>query len=194
NIIRVGVTDFRLTIWAHPHLQKIAEGAVAVLTANEGEHAAAMDKVLTRQDWRGKGWSGSVPVQCLHHPQTPVAGGARVGAVRRIRGDAWRAVPGDVHTSIVPRYGPGKHVVVEGAHGRTRCLNLNWSGPGVALIGGKRVLEHGIADHLTAVIDRCLFPDGVEIASFVNRHRRKIPAGLVRRAKVRHRQTDTIQA
>src|SRR5437660_11183767 len=35
---------------------------------------------------------------------------------------------------IVSSYGPGKHVVMEGAHGRTRCLNLNWSGPGVALI------------------------------------------------------------
>src|SRR4029077_6366369 len=116
NIIRVGVTNFRLAIWTHPQLQKITEGAVAVLTANESVHAAAMDKVLTRQDWRGKGWSGSVPVQCLHHPQGPVAG-ARIGAVRRIWCNAGRAVPGDVHTSIVPSYGPGKHVVVEGAHG-----------------------------------------------------------------------------
>src|SRR5204863_5339879 len=117
NIIRVGVTDFRLTIWTHSQLQKIAEGAVAVLTANEGVHGAAMNKVFTRQNWRGKGWSGSVPVQCLHYPQAPVAGGARVGTVRRIRGDAGRAVPGDVHTSIVSSYGPGKHVVMEGAHG-----------------------------------------------------------------------------
>src|SRR5439155_15031392 len=158
NIIRIGVTDFRFTIWTHPHLLKIAEGAVSVLTANEGVHAAAVDKVLTRQDWRGKGWSGSVPVQCLHHPQAPVAGGAGVGAVRRIRGDAGRAVPGDVHTSIVSSYGPGKHVVVEGAHGRTRCVNLNWSGPSVALSCGKRVLEHGVAGDLTAVIDGCLLP------------------------------------
>src|SRR5439155_8101368 len=178
DIIRIGVTDFRLTVWTHPHLQKIAEGAVAVLAANECEHAAAMDKMLTRQDWRGKGWSGSVPVQCLHHPQAPVAGGAGVGAVRRIRGDAGRAVPGDVHTSIVPRYGPGKHVVVEGAHGRTRCVNLNRSGPSVALIGGKRVLEYGVAGDLTAVIDGCLLPHGVEIASVVNRHRRKVRPSL----------------
>src|SRR6266446_4643848 len=153
-----------------------------------------MDKVLTRQDWSCKGWSGRVPIQCLHHPQAPVAPGAGVGAVRRIRGDAGRAVPSDIYTSIVSSYGPGKYVVMEGAHGRTRCLNLNWSGPGVALIGGKRVLEHGVADHLTAVIDRCLLPHGVEIASFVNRHRREIRAGLVRRAKVRHRQINAIQA
>src|SRR5205823_15044056 len=73
---------------------------VAVLTADEGVHAAAMDKVLTRQDWRGKGWSGSVPVQGLHHPQAPVAAVARVGAVRRIRCDAGRAVPrSEEHTS-----------------------------------------------------------------------------------------------
>src|SRR5207247_3108370 len=117
KIIRVGVTDFRLTVWTHPQLQKIAEGAVAVLTPNEGVHAAAMDKMLTRQDWGGKGWSGSVPVECLHHPQAPVAPGARVGAGRRIRGDAWRAVPGNVHTSIISGYGPRKHVVMEGAHG-----------------------------------------------------------------------------
>jgi hypothetical protein len=39
-----------------------------------------------------------------------------------------------------------------------------------------------------------LLPHGVEIASFVNRHRREIPAGLVRRAKVRHRQINAIQA
>src|SRR5207244_1059670 len=193
NIIRVGVTDFRLTIWTHSQLQKIAKGAVAVLTANERIHAAAMDKVFTRQDWRGKAWSRGVPVQCLHYPQAPVAGGARVGAIRRIRGDAGRAVPGDVHTSIVSSYGPGKDVVVEGAHGRTRCLNLNWRGPRVALIGGKRVREHGVADHLTAVIDRCLLPHGVEIASFVNRHRREIPAGLVRRAEIHHRQINALQ-
>src|SRR5262249_25493403 len=103
--------------WTHPQLQKIAEGAVAVLTADESVHAAAMDKVLTRQDWRGKRWRSSVPVQCLHHPQAPVAGGAGVRAVRRIRGDAGRAVPGDVHTSIVSSHGPGKHAVVECAHG-----------------------------------------------------------------------------
>src|SRR5256885_15431893 len=108
-----------------------------------------MDKVLTRQDWRGKGWSGSVPVQCLHYPQAPVAGGARVGAIRRIRGDAGRAVPGDVHTSIISSCGPGKHVVVEGARGGPRCINLNWSGPRVALIGRKRVIEDGGARHLT---------------------------------------------
>src|SRR5207249_7758934 len=122
------------------------------------------DKVLTRQDRRGKGWSGSVPVQCLRHPKAPVAPGARVGAVGRIRGDAGRAVPSDVHTSIVPSYGPGKHVVVEGSHGRTRRLNSPWSGPSVALIGGKRVLEHGVAGDLTAVIDGCLLPHGIEIA------------------------------
>src|SRR5438552_4818102 len=154
NIIRVGVSDFRLTVCTHPQLQKIAERAVAVLTANECKHAAAMDKVLAGQDWRGKGWSGSVPVQCLHHPQAPVAASAGVGTIRRIRGDAGRAVPGNVYTSIVSSCGPGKHVVVEGAHGRTRCVNLDWSRPGVALIGGRRVLEHGVTDHLTAVVDR----------------------------------------
>src|SRR5438876_6180084 len=115
KIIRVGVSDFRLTVWTNPQLQKIAQRAVAVLTANEGVHAAAMDKMLTRQHWRGKCWTGSVSIQCLHHPQAPVAG-AGVGAVRRIRGDARRAVPGDVHTSIVPRYGPCKHIVVACAH------------------------------------------------------------------------------
>src|SRR5882724_1834777 len=156
NIIRVGVTDFRLTIWAHSQLQKISEGAVAVLTANEGVHAATMDKVLTRQDWSRKDWSGSVPVQCLHHPQAPIAGGARVRTVSRIRGDAGRAVPSDVHTSIVSSYGPGKLVVMEGAHGRTQCVNLNWSGPRVALIGGTRVIQHGVSDHMTAVIASCL--------------------------------------
>jgi len=52
------------------------------------------------------------------------------------------------------------------------------SGPGVALIGGKRVLEHGVGEHLTAVMIRCLLPHGVEIASFVNRHRREIPPVL----------------
>src|SRR2546430_16165591 len=81
NIVRFRVTNFRLTIWTHSQLKKIAEGAVAVMTANEGVHAAVMDKVFTRQDWRGKAWSGSVPVQRLHHPQAPVAGGARVGAI-----------------------------------------------------------------------------------------------------------------
>src|SRR5207302_6270491 len=90
-----------LTVWTHPQLQKIAKGAVTVLTANERVHRAAMDKVLTGQDWRGKGWTGSVAIQCLHQPQAPVAAGAGVGAVRGIRRDAWRTVPGDVHTSIV---------------------------------------------------------------------------------------------
>src|SRR5207237_2406300 len=104
----------RLTVRTLPQLHKLAEGAVDSLTTNESVHAAAMDKVLTRQDWRGKSWSGIVPVQCLHHPQAPTAGGARVGSVRRIRGDAGRAVPGDVHTSIVSSYGPGTHVIVEG--------------------------------------------------------------------------------
>ena len=116
NIIGVGITYFRLTICTHSQLQKIAQRAVAVLTANQRVHSAAMDKMLTGEDWRSKSWSRGVPVQCLHHPQAPVATVAGVGAVGRIRRDAGRAVPGDVHTSIVSSYGPGKHVIVESAH------------------------------------------------------------------------------
>src|SRR5438552_15915030 len=94
KIIRVGVSDFRLTVCTHPQLQKIAQRAVAVLAANEGVPAAAMDKMLTRKHARGKCWTGGVPIQCLRHPQAPVAG-AVVGAVRMTRGDAQSPVPRD---------------------------------------------------------------------------------------------------
>src|SRR5262249_62079521 len=100
-----------------------------------------MDKMLTRQDWRGKGRRGSVSVQCLHHPQAPVAAGAGVGPIRRIRRDAGCAVPRDIHTSIVSSNTPGKHVVVEGAPGGARGVELNRTAPAGAVIGRKRVLE-----------------------------------------------------
>src|SRR5438445_13680112 len=92
KIIRVGVTDFRLTVCTHPQLQKIAERTVAVLTANESVHSAAMDKMLTRQHSRGKRWARSVPVQHLDHPKGPVAAVAGLGAGRRIRCNDWDAV------------------------------------------------------------------------------------------------------
>src|ERR1051325_11476392 len=60
------IADLRLAICAHPQLQKVAQSAVAILTANEGVHSAAMNEMFTRQDWRGEGWTGSMAVQRLH--------------------------------------------------------------------------------------------------------------------------------
>jgi len=65
NIIRVGVTDFRLTIWGPFAVAENLRGWRRRSDRHEGVHAATMDKVLTRQDWSRKDWRGSVPVQCL---------------------------------------------------------------------------------------------------------------------------------
>ena len=73
DVVRVGVADLRLAVGSHPHLQKVAKRAVAGLSADEGLDAAMVDKVLAREDRRGEGRSGSVSIQRLHHPQTPIA-------------------------------------------------------------------------------------------------------------------------
>src|SRR2546425_834199 len=53
DIVRVSVTNLSLAKGSNPHLEKVAQGAVAALSADEGVHTAAMQKVLARQDRRG---------------------------------------------------------------------------------------------------------------------------------------------
>ena len=64
----------------------------------------------------------------------------------------------------------------------------------VALVGRVGVLERRVAD-LSSRVDRCLLPDGVQIACLVNGHRRKITACLDRawRAEVGNSQIDAVQ-
>src|SRR5207237_10330911 len=84
DVVRIGVTNVRFALRSHPQLQEIAEGAVAVLPADQGLDAAAMNEMLARLDRRSKrgrrrmrGGRDCVP----HAPIT--SGGAGVRAARQ---------------------------------------------------------------------------------------------------------------
>src|SRR6185436_11189891 len=62
DVVRVRIGNARFALRSEADLNKIAEGAIAGLPADEGIHAAAVIEMLARLDRRREGRAGGMPI------------------------------------------------------------------------------------------------------------------------------------
>src|SRR2546423_2666538 len=102
EVVRVRIRNARFALRSKANLNKITEGAIAGLAADQRIHTAAMNEVLARLERGSEGGASGVTIQGLHHPQTPVAArAARIRAGGRMSRLPRRSVPRDIDAAII---------------------------------------------------------------------------------------------